>query len=284
MRIASLFLLLALAGVLGAVQFTASMALRADAQPGSWMRLVPASVAVQIERTDPALPLPPALRLLLAKRALARGDASAASAYLERLPESRDRLALEGGLAEARGDETAALDDYLAAGDLDDIERHVNDLAGGFHFDRALPLQQAVVDRLRGDPTQADALARAYYELGGLDEGHAYRLAVGSPERNLAERDSADAYERAARLSPLSERYLIAYGNQLLNVHRAGDARAVFVRAHDVDPTAAEPFVGLAESAFRRGDEAGARANFARARDIDPSDPAVLRLARELGV
>ncbi len=280
----SLILLLALAAVLGAVQFTASVALRGDAQPGSWMRLVPESFALQIERTNPALPLPPALRLLLAKRALERGDAPAARADLDRLPESRDRLALEGGLAESRGDERAALADYLAAGDLDDVERHVNELADGFHFDRALPLQQAVVDRLSTDPTQADALARAYYQLGALDEGHAYRLAVASPERDAAERDSAAAYERAVELSPLSERYLIAYGNQLLNVHQPEAARMVFVRARDVDPTAAEPFVGLAESALRRGDAAGARANFARARDIDPSDPAVLRLARELGV
>jgi hypothetical protein len=283
-RIVSLLLLLALALVLGAVQCTASIALRGDAQPGSWVGLVPAPLALQIERTDPALPLPPALRLVLAKRALERGDRSAAAGYLARLPQSRDRLALEGTLAESRGDETAALADYLAAGDLDDVERHVNDLAAEFRFDRALPLQQAVVDRLRGDPAQADALARAYYELGGLDEGHAYRLAVASTERDAAERDAAAAYERAVALAPLSERYLIAYGNQLLNVHRADDARAIFVRARDVDPTAAEPLVGLAESALRRGDATDARAYFARARAIDANDPAVGRLARELGV
>jgi tetratricopeptide (TPR) repeat protein len=283
-RIVSLLLLLALAVVLGAVQFVASIAVRREAQPGSWMRLVPEPVARRIERADPALPLPPALRLLLAKRALERGDAAATRAYLERLPKSGDRLALEGGLAESRGDVKSALADYLAAGDLDDVERHALDLAEGYHFDRALPLQRAVVDRLQSDPTQTDALARAYYELGWLDEAYSYRLAIASSGRNAAERDAAAAYERAVTLAPLSERYLIAYGNQLLNVRRPDAAQAIFARARDVDPIAADPLVGLAEASFRRGDTAAARAYFARARDIDPSDPAVLRLARELGV
>ncbi len=94
MRIVWVVPLLVLALVLGAVQFVASVALRDRAEPGSWIRLVPPSLATRTESIDPAFPLPPALRLVLARRALERGDAAAAQAYLDPLPASRDRLAL----------------------------------------------------------------------------------------------------------------------------------------------------------------------------------------------
>jgi tetratricopeptide (TPR) repeat protein len=150
-------------------------------------------------------------------------------------------------------------------------------------FDAALALQHAAVARLQTDPTQADALARAYFDLGRLEETEAYRSWVGSAARNRHEALAGEAYARAVALAPLEERYAIGYGNQLLNLARLGDAASAFARARDADPTSPEPLVGLGEVAHRRGDDRSARADLERARSLDAGDPAVLRLAHELG-
>lgn len=284
MRIVWVVPLALLAAFLLAIQFVAGIALRSDAQTGSWVRLVPEPLALRIEQLDPRLPLPPALRLVLARRALERDDLEVAQAYIEGLPQSPDRLALAGRLAERRGDGAASLRAYLAADDLDDVERQVDALAAQQRFDRALVLQNAIVARLRTDPTQTDALAQAYYELGQLDEARSWRLRILSPPRYDAEAQAAAAYAEAVALAPLSERYLIAYGNQLLNVKRGAEAERTFARAYDIDPASPEPLVGLGEAAFRRGNVATARSYLERARKAGPQDAAVARLARELGV
>jgi tetratricopeptide (TPR) repeat protein len=284
MRIVWVGVALLVAGVLGAVQVVATVVLRGDAQRGAWVGIVPEPLALRVERVDPALPLPPALRLVLARRALERGDTAAAEAYAERLPVSADRGALEGRLAEARGDGVAAARAYLAADDLDDIERLVDGYVREKRYDAALALQHEAITQLEADRTQTDELARAFYELGVLDEAHSYRLWIVSQRRRDAELQAAAAYARAVALAPLSERYLIAYGNQLLNVNRIGDAERAFRRARDVDPASAIPLVGLGEAAIRRSDRASARAYLERARAIDPGQPAVVRLAHELGV
>jgi tetratricopeptide (TPR) repeat protein len=275
--------LLAIAVALGAVQIVSSIALRGSAEPGSWVRLVPETLALRVERIDPAFPLPAPVRLVLAQRAIDENDPARAEAELAKVPESRDRLALEGRLAQARGDAAGAVRAYLAADDLEDIELQVGALARDRNLAAALALQHATIARLEADPTQADALARAYFALGRLEETQAYAFWVGTPQRNAHEVAAGAAYARAVALAPLEERYLIAYANQLLNLDRFGDAERAFLRARDADPTSADPFAGLGELAHRRGDEQAARAYLARARSLDAHDEAVLRLARELG-
>jgi tetratricopeptide (TPR) repeat protein len=269
--------------VLAAVQLVSSVALRASAQAGSWVRLVPQPLAAQIERVDPAAPLPPALRLVLARNALSENDPARAQAYIARLPASADRMVLEGNLAEARGDVPGAVRAYLAAGDLNDLEARVEDLRSAGQIGPALTLAREIVARLRNDPTQADALAQAYWNLGHVEESKAYQSWVGSPERNQHERLAAAAYARAVALAPLQERYLIAYANQQLNLEQLGAAATAFSRAQNVDPASADPLAGLGEVAHRRGDAAAARAYLARARALDAHSEAVIRLARELG-
>ena len=121
--------LLAIAVALGAVQIVSSIALRGSAEPGSWVRLVPETLALRVERIDPAFPLPAPVRLVLAQRAIDENDPARAEAELAKVPESRDRLALEGRLAQARGDAAGAVRAYLAADDLEDIELQVGALA-----------------------------------------------------------------------------------------------------------------------------------------------------------
>jgi len=269
--------------LLGTVQFLASVALRGSAMPGSWVRLVPAPLALHVEEVGTSWPLPPALRLVLARDALERGNLPLATADAAVLPPSSDRFALEAALAERRGEFAIALQDEFAAGDLAALERHVaaerdrGDIAG------ALALQEATIARFARDPTQADALAQAYFQLGRLQETQAYAFALGDPKRRAHERLARDAYAQATELAPFDERYLISYASQLVNLSDFEAAGAVFARARDADPTDADSYAGMGDIAFRRGNRAAARRYLARAQALDADAASVVRLARELG-
>jgi hypothetical protein len=272
-----------LAAWLGAIQLASSAVLRGDAVPGSWIRLIPEGVTERVARLGPRWPLPPALRLVLARQALAGGDLALAQRDIGSLPPSPDRLALQGSLAAAHGDAALAVRDELAAGDLTALERVADDLRARGDVAGARSLLEAVVRRLQGDPTQADALAEADYQLGLLDEERAIAYPAGTAARRRFEAASRDDYAQAAALAPLAERYAIAYGNQLINLSDFAAAVAVFTRAGQAHPTSALPLAGLSDVAFRRGNAPAARALYERARALDPDAPAILRLRREVG-
>lgn len=273
---------LALAVVLGAVQFASSVALRDRAQRGAWTWLVPERVAAAIDRLNPAFPIPPALRLVLARKALAAHDLAFAAQEAAKLPFTRDRLALQAGLAAARGDTAGAVRGYLEAGDLAGLEAQVAEQQARGRIPAALVLQHATIARLREDRTQPDLLAEAYFRLGRLEESQAWQLALRSAERRRHEVRAADAYALAVTLAPFDIKYLIGYGNQQLNLGDLSAAERAFGRARAVDPTSVEPLTGLGDAAYRRGDRARARDFLARARAIDAHADAVRRLAGEL--
>jgi tetratricopeptide (TPR) repeat protein len=284
MRLVAAIVLGCLFVVLGAVQVLSSIALRASAQPGSWVGLVPEGVADRVDRVDAKFPVPPALRLVLARGALARGDLALAARDTGALAPSRDRLALEAGLAAARGDSAGAVRDYLAAGDLAGIQAHIDDLARGGRVADAIVLERELVARLGSDRAQIDALAQAWFELGLIEQARAYQLAASKTADPAAhERASADAYAHAVSLAPFDERYLIAFANEQLNLGNLKAAVGGFERARDADPTSAEPISGLGDAAFRRGDRAAALGFLGRARALDPSSAAVASLAAKLG-
>jgi tetratricopeptide (TPR) repeat protein len=278
-----LCVLAALVGLLGVAQVLGSVALRADARPGSWVRLVPASFAARVDALDPALPVPETLRIVLTRRDIERGDVLLAARNVARLRPSRDRLVLQGELAEARREPGVAVAAYLAAGDVARVQTAIDGLAARGDLAGALALERAALARLANDRTQADALAEADFHLGLLLQARAYRAPAGAVSDRADEQRALDAYARATQLAPLSLRYLLALGNQQLNVADIGAAERSFARARDVDPTSAEPLAGLADAALRRGDRAAARAYLERARALAPASPAVLRVQRRLG-
>lgn len=269
--------------IFAVIQGLSGIALHRDATFGSWTTVVPASVTNAVDTLDPALPIPPALRLVLARQALASHDLARAGAHVARLPPSRDRFSLDAALASARGDRAGAVVALLAAGDLVGLEARVDELAGERRFAEALALERATIERLRTDPTQVDALAEASFRLGRLEERQAYAIVRGGAERHVHESRALDAYAVAARLSPLSQQNLLAYGNQQLNVGDLAGAVRTFERARDADPTSADAVIGLGDAALRRGDRVAARAYLARARAIDPTSTALARLARAIG-
>jgi len=268
---------------LATIQFCASVTVRAHARPFSWMRHMPPQVDAAVDRLGLRLPLPETLRLVAAREALARGDTPRGEALAAALPASNDRLALAGDVAQARGDARSAARAYLAAGDLDDLEDRVAVLAERGDLASALTLQTEAIGRLGADRTQAEALAQAYLQLGLLRQALAYRYAVGSAERWANALRAERAYARAVAIAPLDERYLLALGNQRLNLGNLAAAEGTFVRARDANPNGAAALTGLGEVALRRGDRTTARAYLARARSLDANSDAVRRFAAELG-
>ncbi|MBC5809570.1 MAG: tetratricopeptide repeat protein [Candidatus Eremiobacteraeota bacterium] len=263
---------------LGALQFVATVALRDAGVSGSWVRAMPPATAVRLEERFDGWALPPVLRLIVARRALAEGDLSRTARLLERLPPSADRSALAGTLAERRGDDNGAIAAYLAASDVDDVERVVGDLQRHDKIAEALFNQRALIDHLARDPSQTGALPEAYYQLGILEQALAYHMPVGSKARADDERLALASYQRALAYAPLAERYWIAVGNQQLNVADLSGAAVSFRRAIDIDPRSAEGFVGLADVAARQGRLRDARALLERAARIEPNAGSLKRL------
>ena len=281
MRLVGLVLAGVLALSLGVEQAVASVALRDDARRPAWVRYVPAGLAARVDGLDPGLPLPPVLRLVLARRALAAGDFGLLAAHVARLPASRDRAELEGALADRRGDAAAAVADYLAAGDLDDVERRIEALAASGRGDEALRLQHAAIAAAEADPAQIGNVPEAYYRLGLLEQELAYRIpdpgARGEPQRR-----SLEAYRKAVALAPLESRYLLAAGNEAINLDDLDTALGFFQRARDVDPSSADALAGFGDVAVRRGNTAEARRYLAEAQRLNAASPAVQRLAAQL--
>lgn len=266
--------------VLGAVQVVASLALRDDAQPGSWVRLVPAAVAARVESLDPRLPLPAPLRIVFARDALAAGDVARAEQQIAALGPSRDRTELEAIVAERRGDSAAAARGFLDAGDAGDLERLIALEERAGRIDSALALQEAMIERLRTDRSASGALPEAYYRLGLLQQAQAYRFPPDG--RRPDEERSLASYRSAIALAPLAERYLVAAGNEELNLGEYASAERYFRRAHDVDPTSVDAITGFGDLACRRGDPEQARVQLATAIKMNADAPSVKRLASEL--
>ncbi len=270
-----------LAGVLGYQQFLAGVVLRDRAAAGAWPALVPARVARGIDDGNPWF-ASRALRYQLARRAVDDGEFALAAQRIALLAASPERAALEGRLAELEGDGATASRDYLAAGDREGVQRRVQALAGAGRIDEALALERQLLERLQDDPEQVDALADTWLSIGRLEQMRAYGLGSATPAGRAAAERSADAYARAVALAPLSERYLLSAGTQALNLGDLDAAAGYFTRARDADPSAAEAYAGLGETALRRGDRVRARAELERAERLGPDMASVRRLAQEL--
>jgi tetratricopeptide (TPR) repeat protein len=271
-----------LAAALGYQQAVAGLLVRERAQALAWVRLVPASWSLAAARDEPLFATP-ALRLLLARRALADGALDAAARRIDALAPSPDRDDLAARLAEERGDEAEALRDFIAAGDVPALEERVQtDVASG-RLAAAEALQREIVARLEADAVAGDTLPEAWLTLGRIEQAQAYRAGTATPQGRADAREAVGAYERAVALAPLSARYLVAAGAQALNVGDLASAASYFSRARDADPSAADAYAGLGEAARRGGDLAAARRYLSAAAARDPAAGSVRRLARELG-
>lgn len=267
----------------GALQAVASVALRDRAVPLAWVRALPEPVVRVVAAIPPAAIPTTELRLVLGRGALARGDANAADAFAASLGPGPDRSVLLGGIARARDDQPRALAEYLEAGDLPELEDQVEALVRAGDSAGALDLQRRVLARLEAMGEQRDTIGEATYRLGMVLQNRAYAYAPGDRRRTEFARAALAAFERATQLVPLNTHYLVALGNQSLNLSLTQTGRSAFARAHDIDPVAVEPLTGLADAALRAHDAPSARAYLTRARALAPDSPAIASIARRLG-
>jgi len=268
--------------VLGALQVTAAVALRAQAAPASLAYHAPSAVIDALDSLDPHIYEPEELRRVLGAAALARGDIARAARFAQSLHAGPDRSALEGAIAQRRGDDSGAIADYLAAGDLVRLEALIDATAARGDDARALQLQAVTIAALEKSGAQNDTIAEAYYRQGLLLQASAYKTGVASPAGHAFEVRSQAAYARASSLAPLEARYLIALGNQDLNVGQLADAVLVFTRLQEHDPTSLEALTGLADWGIRAHDLGSAKRYLDAAERLAPQSPDVARLRARL--
>jgi hypothetical protein len=217
----------------------------------------------------------------LAERALERGDAKSAQRYAVRLPESPNRDELLARVASARGQAQLALEYSLAAFDSDAVQAAAQRLAvtdpqAAYALERLLEL------RLSRRATHPDAVAEAQWQMGLFANQVAWRKVPGSETQRAWLRVALSAFESAAALAPLSERYAIAAANQADLLAERSRAEALFARAAEIDPGSADAIAGLGVVALQKGDRTAAITYLTRARALDPRALMVSALERDL--
>jgi tetratricopeptide (TPR) repeat protein len=263
------FLTLVLATILGAfalAQVASDGVFNAAAAKISVPRLVPHAAGVALYARLAEQPFAPALTKRVAAAAAIRdnrlGDAQRLIALVPPGPE-RDDLA--GRLLEARGEREAAVEHFVAAGDLIRVSSTVDALDRAGDVARAIRVQQRLLAKLQqlGDPI---GVAHAYWRLGQLQ----------SEVRD--HRAAARDYAAAVALEPLSETFLLGAANEALVYGRLATAGKYFERAVAIDPNSLDAHVGVGRVAARTGEVARARreAAFVRARDPSWHDLPVL--------
>ncbi len=268
--------------ILGALQVMAAVALRAQAVAPSLAHGAPRAIVDAVAALEPRVYEPEALRRVLGADALARGDLARAARFAQSLNAGADRSAMEGAIAQARGDDSAAIADYLAAGDLVRLEDFIDAIAARGDYARAEALQSTAIASLQATGAQSDTLAEAYYRDARLLQAHAYALGATTPPGIAYEVRSQQAYTRASALAPLEERYLIALGNQDLNLGRLDAARATFAHLRDLDPSSVEALTGLADASIRAHDPGTAAGYLDAAAQLAPNSPDVARMRARL--
>ncbi|MGC1381827.1 MAG: hypothetical protein WA814_12490 [Candidatus Baltobacteraceae bacterium] len=271
------FTLLALA----AVQLASDSLDARAAAPGTFPARIPPAFGLRVYRLLDRIAPAAYVEATLARQALDRDDADAAERYALRLPASPTRDELLAQVALSRGQETLALEYFLAAPDADAIQRAaealaVADPAAGYALERQLRTRLALLK------THPDAVAEASWRMGLLANREAWRQVSGSGVQNAWLRRAMDAFEAAVALAPLSERYVISAANQADLVGERARAQALFTQGVQIDPASADALAGLGVEALHRGDRTSARAYLARSRALDPNALMVRALERAL--
>lgn len=243
---------------------------RAAARPASIPAHLPPVLGRRIysaiERVYPAS----WVEALLARAALGDGDLGLAQLHLARMEPSAARSELSGRLALASGDRARAMRDFLDAVDIEAVQAEVDRLGSGDQIAAAYALENAIRARLLSNATHPDAVAESYWRSGML-----------ASELGMLQTGLAD-YRAALALAPYSEKYLLATGTQLLELHRYKKARDFFERGTGVDPQSADAYAGLGIVALRLGHRGLASNCERRSRLLDPSSKMLAALDREL--
>ncbi len=97
--------------------------------------------------------------------------------------------------------------------------------------------------------------------------------ALGRLRADTGQPGAEDAFEKALRLNPSGVPALYAYGRLLVKGGRLGEALPFALRANDLDPRSIDGMLLTASIHDALADYGEARAVYARIREIDPSNP-----------
>ncbi len=222
---------------LGIVQFASDAFFASAAAPGSVPRRVPVSLALRVYRVLDRIAPAEYVEATLATYDLQRGDTRGALHHAVLMPPSPARSEILGRIALARGDRTLAREYFFAAPDIDALQREVRRVARTDPV-RAYAFELRVRNRLSALQTHPDAVAEAYWIMGSLATSCARREAFAREHwlRRALANDIA-----AVRLSPLSEKYLLAAASAENNLGDSGAALRLYRRVHAIDPDAVLP-------------------------------------------
>jgi len=240
-RATAISLGLVVALICGAVQ-VASMSVYGDlASRPSVPASLPASLGLRVARPLGAPAAPAFARAAYARALLHTGNAEAAVPIIAALPASSTTDDLRGQLAQALGRPTDALRAYARAGDIERAQTLIDDRVAAGDLASAAGFERELVDVLAGD-ARAAVRARAWWRLGQITQ----LAAVAAPaDRLAAERTALDDYVRALAIAPNEETYLLAAGQQALNIGDKPLAERFYRRALDVVPASADARAGL---------------------------------------
>ncbi len=195
------------------MQFASEALCARAAAPHTIPRQIPPAFGERVYRVLDRIAPAPYVESSLAQLALERGDAAAAQHYALRLPASSNRDELLSRVAGARGSPQLAFEYALAAFDADAVaaearRRAIDDPHAAYE------LEGLLAQRLSARTTHPDALAQTYWQMGLFANETAWRKVPGSAQQRAWLGRALADFERAARLAPLSERYVIADANQ----------------------------------------------------------------------
>lgn len=246
--------------------------------PYALPRAIPLAYGLRVygllDRFAPA----PYVEATLSTVALSQGDLDSAERYALRLPPIPVRNELLARIAQARGEPKLALEYYLVVPDVNVVQSSVFVLK---HTDpdAAYVLESTLRDRLEALLTHPDSVAEAYWMLGLLAGD---RAAAHPAQRREFLRLGLQNFQKAIELSPFSEKYLLAAGNESLALGDLSEARRDFSGALEVQPSSADAYVGLGTVSLRAGDTISALRYARRARRLDPAAPMLPALERAL--
>ena len=222
---------------------------------------------------------PPFVEAMLANAALEQGDIAAAQAHVLKMPPSQTRSALEGRVALASGRHAAAVADFMAALDIDQLQREVDRLEQRGELMHAYELENETRTRLMQAGTHPDAVAESYYRSGVLARALANRE---QPPNKRWLRVALDQYIHAYSLAPWSGKYWLEAGTGALVIGHYDDARRYYQRAVEVDPQMADAYAGLGVIALHQGNRQNALWYAARSRSLNPASTMLRRLNKSL--
>jgi len=188
---------------------------------------------------------PAPVRAALAGALIHRGRLDAAARIVANLPPGTGSAELRGRLAEARGDGSAALDGFIAAGDVEHAQTLVDRLERTGALPAAIAAQDHLIAALGDGSGHTEVLAIALWRRGQLEEDAAVH---GARPRGAHERAALAFYDRALALAPRDETFLLAAGRQALVLGDRAGAHTYYQRALDAVPNSVDARDGLAQS------------------------------------